>query len=466
MKSLDEICIRRRFLVLSALRWFPGGLVLPVLVLLMLARGLDIVMIGTLFAAFSGVVALFELPTGGLADVVGRRPVFLWSATLGVAALVMLASARNAWQFAVALSVFALGRALSSGPLHAWYVDSVQATNPKADLQPAVTQEGLVTSVSIGLGVLVGGVLPGTVARVYPHLPRDGGSVLLTLTVPIWLAAALLAVATVAIAALMTEPPHPPNTAGRTAAFRRVLADVPRTVSTSLRFARRDRAVVMVLSSVFASGLALAATEVLAPTYFAATTGNEGQAAAVYSVLLTAVFFASGFGSAVAPLLARLCRGPMRGAAVAAAIGAAAYAGLGTSHSLITAAGAYIVVYVALGVVDPLRLEQLHYRTNAAERSSMLSVESMAQMLGGLAGSVGISRLAQAYGFQAGWLACGLVVLVAGALALLVSDRRPAGPSASSPTDGLTTPVDDVDKSKTSRSEWPEVPRGRDRATK
>lgn len=425
MRPLAEKTARRRFLLISAMRWFPSGLVLPILVLLMVARGIDLVTIGTLFAGFSVMVALFELPTGGLADVVGRRPVFLGSAALNAGALAMVAVARDAWHFGLALGVFGIGRALSSGPLHAWYVDAAQVADPTADLQPALSREGLVSSVSLGTGVLIGGLLPGAAARLYPDLPTKGDGLLLTLTIPVWIASALLVLVTIALALLMTEERTSPPLVRRSAILHRVFSDVPSTMAQSLRFVTKSRSVRMLLLSVFATGLVISATEVLAPTYFAEITGDESRAAVVYGVLLTGVFFASGFGSAAAPLLSRRARGPMRGAALAALLGALAYGALGAGHSLAVASTMFIVVYLALGAIDPLRQEQLHHRTKASERSSMLSVESVAQMLGGVVGSLTVPRLADMYGYGPGWLACAAVGAVCAALVLLVPDGRP-----------------------------------------
>ena len=85
-----------RYAMLGGLRWLPVGLTAPVLVLLMTARGLDLAVVGQLLALYSLVVVLLELPTGGLADTIGRRPVLvassvlaaLGSATLGLSATV------------------------------------------------------------------------------------------------------------------------------------------------------------------------------------------------------------------------------------------------------------------------------------------------------------------------------------------------------------------------------------------
>jgi len=201
----DERLIRRRFLLLTALRWFPGGLVLPVLVLLMQARALTLSEIGTLFAGFAILTAACELPTGGLADVFGHKPILLASSILTIAAFVMFATSQDFAGFAVAFAIFAVGRALSSGPLRSWYVDSVNDIQPPPDIRPALSREGLISSLSIGSAAVLGGVIPELIQRIFPNLPAGGSSLLIALSVPIWLAAGLLSVATVAIAVLMTS---------------------------------------------------------------------------------------------------------------------------------------------------------------------------------------------------------------------------------------------------------------------
>lgn len=121
---------------MTALRWFPGGLVLPVLVLLLQARQVDLATTGALFAIFGGAVALLELATGGLADVPGHRRTFRLSSAVTTVAFALLAAANHPLEFGLAFLVLALGRSLSSGPLQAWYVNALQALDPLPTSSP------------------------------------------------------------------------------------------------------------------------------------------------------------------------------------------------------------------------------------------------------------------------------------------------------------------------------------------
>ena len=117
----------RRYIALSGLQWLPIGLVAPVLVLLLRARGLELPVIGALFAVYTVVVILLELPTGSFADVLGRRRTLVISRILSVVSLAGMAIATDVFQFAAVMALAGTARALQSGPLEAWYVDSVRA---------------------------------------------------------------------------------------------------------------------------------------------------------------------------------------------------------------------------------------------------------------------------------------------------------------------------------------------------
>ena len=87
--------LTRRSVLLTALDWFPVGLTVPVLVLLAQVRDLTLGQIGFVFALFGVLGALLELPTGGLADVLGRRPVLLAAALLHVLSCLAFAVAQD-----------------------------------------------------------------------------------------------------------------------------------------------------------------------------------------------------------------------------------------------------------------------------------------------------------------------------------------------------------------------------------
>ena len=187
---------RRAFLLLTLTRWFPVGLVVGLFTLLPLERGLDIGATLLALSLMGLVVFALELPTSGFADAMGRRPVLVASAVVNVGASVVMLLADSFVGFAVAAALQGVFRALDSGPLEAWFVDTVHATTPGADVDRTLAAQGTVLGAAMAAGAVVSG---GLVAW---H-PLPVGSALL---LPFLVWTGLNVVHLVAVLVLMREP--------------------------------------------------------------------------------------------------------------------------------------------------------------------------------------------------------------------------------------------------------------------
>jgi hypothetical protein len=145
----------RRYTLLSFLQWLPVGLMMVPMVLLLLERGFTLAEVAFIGAVSSITVAVLEQPTGGLADVVGRRPVFIVSALAHMVALVILGLAASMALLLVSAGLRGLARALSTGPYEAWYVDAAKALKPDEDdtahLTSGLARGEMAGSVALGL---------------------------------------------------------------------------------------------------------------------------------------------------------------------------------------------------------------------------------------------------------------------------------------------------------------------------
>ncbi|MGH3739666.1 MAG: MFS transporter, partial [Micromonosporaceae bacterium] len=299
---------RRRFALVSALTWLPTSLGVATMVLLMQVRGLSLAGVGIAFAAYGIAVAVLELPTGGLADVIGRRTVLAASAAVAIAAFAGLAFATSLWQF-VAVSVLkGISRALSSGPAEAWYVDTHHAARTRAGDQTGSGDQagsgerelrrGLATghaagSATLAVGTIVGGALPLLVP-----LPERG--VIVPLSVPILLAVVAAVALLVVVVVGLPEPERaasPP--------LGEVLRGVPATIRRGIALGVRDRLLARVLLTAGALGFALNAIELLTPGRLAQLTGDPATASTAYALVAAVGFGAVAAGAAVSPLLAR-----------------------------------------------------------------------------------------------------------------------------------------------------------------
>ncbi len=376
--SLTVTQATRRYVGLTALRWLPVGLTVSVSVLLALSRGLTLAQIGLVFVAHSLLVVLLELPTGGLADAIGRRPVLVASGVLHLLACLAYATADDLTGFLLAAGLQATGRALDSGPLQAWYVDTVRQADPVADVVPGLSRGGTADSLALAVGAIAGGLTPTLLS----------GAASSTLLLPYLIAAALDVASIVAVLMLVTPSGPRPHQRGA-AALRAGLTAVPHTVRDSVALSVRDYGLRRVLLLSLAGGYVLSTLELLGPPLFADLAGGATGGSSVFGVVMAVSFLAGAAGAALAPGSRRLARGstPWAVAGLTAA-GALAVAGVASTTTVLAAAVAYAAFYLLNAARWPLVTAVLHSRVGAGHRATALSASSLCLQLGGAVSAV------------------------------------------------------------------------------
>ncbi|MEW2705568.1 MFS transporter [Streptomyces koyangensis] len=437
---LDPETARRRYVTVSALFWFPIGLYVPSLVLILGERGLALAAVAAVLSSQGLTVALLELPTGGLSDVLGRRAVLAAGGVLSFAGLLLLALGTAPWVLITGVVLMGASRALASGPAEAWYVDMAQAhSGPEAELRTGLARGSSAMGASLAVATLLGGLLPWLFAK--SGLAEATGGLVLPLSLPGLLSAALVLCYLAYVLLRLPEPPRAPST------LRSVLGSVPGTIASGVRLATREHVVRKVVLTTAAVGAALGAIELLTPGRAAAITGASESGAVVYAGLATAGFASSSLGARLAPLLARLAGGS--GRAVLFALGgmACGLALLGisapgagesaTTPAVVTGVLGYVLVYLCLGAAGPNENDLLHHRVASSARATALSVQSLA-----------LQAVASLGGLTAGLLPLGplpllLTAAVVGAGALLWVRAVPDGPRPGHPdgADALAAPA-------------------------
>ena len=126
--------LRRRFVTLTALRWLSSGMLVPVFVVLLKARRSLRLPDRRDLRRVHGGRRMLEVPTGGLADTWGRRPTLLTASATTMIGFIGLSMSTDVLMLATSASILAVGRALASGPLDAWFVDHMRTVEPDLDL--------------------------------------------------------------------------------------------------------------------------------------------------------------------------------------------------------------------------------------------------------------------------------------------------------------------------------------------
>ncbi|MBB4764214.1 MFS transporter [Amorphoplanes digitatis] len=403
MTGLSVRQVRHRFLVLHGLRWLSTGLMVPVIILLMQDRGLSLPQIGLAVTAQGLVVLALELPTGGLADALGRRPVLATAWTVNLVSLALFAVADS---FALIFLCWALQgvyRALDSGPLESWYVDATLAADPEARYEPGLGLAGTVLGVAMSAGALLGG---GLVA-LGPIGPVGA------LTVPVLAAIALQLVSLVTLLLLMGEV-RPAKGLG---ALRASAAEAPRMVRQAFGLLRRSRVLAALVAVELFWGFGMVTFEGLLPVRLAEVVGDADRAAALLGPAGSVAWLASAAGAALTPLLLRW-PGAAPGAALLRIVQGVTVAGMGLFAGPVGVLIAYLACYTVHGASNPLHYGLLHRQVDGPYRTSVISLNSMVSQPASALGAVALTALAAATSLSTAMLVGGAVLAVAAPLYL------------------------------------------------
>ncbi|SCG64529.1 MFS transporter [Micromonospora halophytica] len=442
MSALTVRQVRLRYLALHGLRWTPTGLMIPVMILLMQERGLSLSEIGLVFTAQALVVLALELPTGGLADALGRKPVLVTAWTLNLISLVVFAAADSFALFFLVWALQGVYRALDSGPLDAWYVDTTLAADPDATYEPGLGLAGTVAGVAIGAGAL----LSGGLVALGPVGPVSA------LTLPVLVALVLQAVALVALLTLLVET-RPAQGLG---ALRASVADAPRMVGQAFGLLRRSRVLLALVAVELFWGFGMVTFESLLPVRLAEVVGDADRAAALLGPTSSAAWLASAAGAALTPLLLRW-PGGAASAALLRVVQGATVVGMGLFAGPVGVLVAYLVCYAVHGASNPLHTGLLHRQVDGPYRTSVISLNSLMGQPGFALGAVLLTALADTRGVSTAMLVGAVVLAVAAPLYLPAwrAGRRagspepvrpdgadgPGGPHRAAGTDGHREPT-------------------------
>lgn len=367
---------RRLFALLTLLHQLPAGMALAAWLLTAQARGLEATDIGVLVAVVALGVALLELPTGALADVLGRRGVLAAAAVLHAVAFAGLALAGSFAGLVTAAAVFAVAGALSSGPLEAWFVDRVGA-------QADEVRRGLgLAGTATGVGLAAGGLLGGGLALLGSRLglPEVGTAGVVALSIPM-AAAALLSLVEAALVFRVVRDDrvvrgkHEKSAGVRVATVQTLLRELPQVVGSGARLAVADAVLRWFCLRWLLVPVGFLAFELLSPLRLAELADHPARAAAVMGPLAAGCFLGIGLTAASAPwLAARVGALPAAAATTVAAGVCFALAGTG---GVVTLVVAVLAGFVVSGPGNPLLAPLVHERVDGARRATVLSVRSL-----------------------------------------------------------------------------------------
>ena len=393
----------RTYLVLCAASTSASSLIWGVNTLFLLDAGLSVTQAFAANAFFTAGMVLFEVPTGVVADTVGRRASYLLgAATLFGSTLFYLLLWKTTAPFAAwaaASALLGLGFTFFSGATEAWLVDGLTATGYTGTLESAFAKGQIVTGIAMLGGTIAGGVLAQVTNLGVPYAVRAG-----------------LLVVTFAVAwRFMHDVGFEPKQ--RTS----VRAEMRGILRASLVYGLGNRPVRwLMLAAPFTAGASVYGFYAVQP-YLLQLYGNpDSYAIAGLSAAIVAGTQIAGGALAAKVTLAFRRRTTFLLVATAGSVVTIALAGL------IPRFWAVLVMIALWGMlfaaISPVRQAFLNGLIPSAQRATVLSSDNLFASAGGVVIQPSLGKTADAWGYPASYVAAAAVQLLA--LPFIVRARR------------------------------------------
>jgi MFS family permease len=418
---MDSERVIRSYLVISGLFTLSASLIWGINTLFLLDAGLTIFEVFVANAVFTAAMALFEIPTGVVADTRGRRASFLLSeATLVVGTLAYVGVAAidgGLLLFCLAGVILGLGYTFYSGAVEAWLVDALKASRYPHELDRVFARAATVSSIAMVVGTVGGGLL----GQLHLSLPYLGRTALLLMAF-----------------AVGVRTMHDIGFTPRTLRMKGIVGEMKKVASAGMTYGWRAPAIrLLVMESFITWGFFSWAWYAWQP-YFLELYGED---AIWLSGVIAALFALAGIaGNALVGRLAKPGRRRTTILISGAAITTATMVATGAIRSFWVTVPIFLLGALAGGVLEPVRQTYLHRSIPTSERATLVSFDSLLGSLGSVGGQTGLGYLSQERSVPVGFVVGGLATILT--LPILVRLR-----ALNEPADRITADAPELEVS-------------------
>ncbi|MGD9568308.1 MAG: MFS transporter [Sedimentibacter sp.] len=139
---------------------FVTGLLVPVFSLLLIDKGSTLSKLSVMIGIYSFTVIVLELPTGIMADIIGRKKTFCLSLIISMLFSIVILFGNGFVILCLGMLIYGLNRAISSGSFEALFIDSYINEFGKEKLHVVTTRISVLDALGLSAGALTGGYLP------------------------------------------------------------------------------------------------------------------------------------------------------------------------------------------------------------------------------------------------------------------------------------------------------------------
>jgi MFS family permease len=379
-------------------------------------------------AFFTAGMVIFEVPTGIVADTVGRRASYLLgTVTLAVSTLlyVLLWQVEAPfWQWALVSLFIGLGFTFFSGAVEAWLVDALTATGFTGEMEAVFGRGQVVTGVGMLTGSVAGGFIAQQASLGWPFVLRG-----------------LILVLMFAVAfRLMHDVGFTPAKGDRP------LTEMRKIAGASVDYGWRVPAVKwLMVESLFTGGVGIYAFYALQP-YLLELYGDP-EAYQIAGLVAAIIAGAQIAGGVVAPWIRRRFHRRTSALIAMSGLSVVSLGLIGVIESFWPVIGLIVVWGLLFAASMPIRQTYINGLIPSRQRATILSFDSLMSSASGVWAQPILGRAADVWGYPSSYLLS--AGISAFALPALVLSRREDAPAdtlgvsegAAQPAGGLAPPA-------------------------
>jgi MFS family permease len=400
--------ILKTYVALTLLSTFASSFIWGINTLFLLDAGLGITQAFAANAFFTAGQVLFEIPTGIVADTLGRRASYLLgSATLFVSTLLYLLMWQTSgpfWAWAVASMLLGLGFTFFSGATEAWLVDGLKAAKYKGTLESVLAKGAIASGVAMLTGTLAGGVIAQFTNLGVPYILR-----------------ALMLLLTFLIAfGFMRDEGFTPR---RSSSF---LNEMRSIFKSSLKYGIGNPPVRwLMLSAPFAGGIGIFAFYAMQPYLLKLYGGPESYAIAGIAAAIVAG--AQIIGGLIVPYAGKIFHRRTTLLLVGSASSAVALALMGIVPIFWVVLVLLTVWSIVFAATGPIRQSYINGLIPSEQRATVLSSDNLLSSSGGVVFQPALGKVADVWGYPASYIVSAAIQFLA--LPFIVLALRVRAPS-------------------------------------
>lgn len=360
---------------------------------------------------------ILELPTGNLADLIGRKIVFIIALIFFLISGIVFLFSETVINFAIGFIFFGFYRAMASGSIEAWFVDELHIINKSINLQKQIALANTFSSIGGIFGSVLCGIIPitlGIILQSNYKLSLYTGNLLILIFVIIFL------IFYVTLFIFENSIEKDSQTKNKSSQFKKMY----KYIIDNLKYGIKNKVILFLLIAMLVWGFSFSGLEFFWQPLIKSIMGSEFKIW-ILSIVSTSYFIFGLIGNIV---ITRIClifkNNYWRILFLIRLIFGITLIILAFQKSLII----FIILFLCLNMLASMHTSPhksiLNEQIDRSRRSSVLSLESLFMEIGGLLGVVFVGFIAEYYSIKNAWIMSGIIFMISGFLYLRIYKEK------------------------------------------